>query len=157
MSRPKVKGLYPHLVVEGAAKAIAFYRAAFGAELVSSMDAPDGDRILHAVLEIDGHRFFVADRPAPASPNGMLRAPREAQGTTVALALNVADADACFARALEAGAKEHMALTNAYWGARYAQVVDPFGHLWEINQDVEKRSEEEMRAALAAEAAQAGK
>lgn len=157
MSRPTVKGLYPHLVVEGAAKAIAFYRDAFGAELVSSMAAPEGDGILHAVLEIDGHRFFVADRPVPGSPDGMLRAPREAQGTSVSLALNVADADAVFARALKAGAKEHLALTNAYWGARYAQVVDPFGHLWEINQDLQPRSEEEMRAALAAQGTKAGK
>lgn len=157
MTRPTVKGLFPHLVVEGAAKAIAFYRDAFGAELISSMAAPEGDRILHAVMEIDGHRFFVADRPNADSADGRLRDPREAQGTTVALALNVEDAEAVLKRARDAGAQEHMALTTAYWGARYAQVVDPFGHLWEINQDLAKRSEEEMRAALAAQSTKAGK
>ena len=75
----------------------------------------------------------------------------------MAIALVVDDADAVYERAVKAGASGHMPVENTFWGARYGQVLDPYGHLWEINQEVQQRSEEEMKAALAADMEKAGK
>ena len=74
------------------------------------------------------------------------------KGTTVSIALNVDDADAIFDRAVKAGATSHMPVTDTFWGARYGQLLDPWGHLW-VNQLKEQRTEEEMKAALAADMA----
>lgn len=154
MSQPTIKSVIPHLVVDGAAKAIEFYERAFGAEQLSAMPTPDGARLIHAAIAIGGQQVYLVDEfPENRAEGGVMAAPPSLKGTSVAIALNVDDADAIFARAVEAGATAHMPLENTFWGARYGQLLDPYGHLWEVNQEVEARSEEEMKAALAADMA----
>lgn len=117
----------PHLVCEGAANAIAFYQQAFGAVEIARMPGPDG-KIMHAEIRIgDSHLMLCDDFPDYGSPG-----PRALGGTAVVIHLYVENADAIWAQALEAGARPVMQLSDMFWGDRYGQVVDPFGHRWSI-------------------------
>jgi uncharacterized glyoxalase superfamily protein PhnB len=130
----------PHLVVKGAAKAIDFYRAAFGANELHRMNGPGGV-IAHAEIQIVDSRVYLGDE----FPGGPVRSP---QGSTpVVLHLYVPDVDAAFARAVSAGAKVVMPLMDAFWGDRYGQVGDPFGHIWSIATHKKDVSPEEMQKA----------
>jgi PhnB protein len=158
MPQPTIRSVIPHLVVTGAAEALAFYQQAFGAEPGRSMTTPDGARIIHADMTIGGQSIYLVDEfPENREEGGVMLAPPTLKGTSVAIALIVDDADAVYARAVKAGASEHMPVADTFWGARYGQVLDPYGHLWEINQEVQARSEDEMKAGLAADMEKAGK
>ena len=121
-------GLTPHLSIGGgrAAEAIDFYKAAFGAEEMMRMPADDGKRLMHAHLKVNGASLMLADDfpeysgKAAGAPEG------------VSLHLQVPDADAAWQRALDAGASVKMELADQFWGDRYGQVEDPFGHRWSI-------------------------
>ena len=157
MSQPTIRSVIPHLIVAGAAQAIEFYKQAFGAEAVAAMPTPDGARLIHAEIKIGGHAIYLVDEfPENKDEGGVMVAPGTAKGTTVSIALLVDDADAVFAQAVKAGATAHMPVENTFWGARYGQLLDPYGHLWELNQEVEQRTEEQMKAALAADMEKAG-
>lgn len=121
------RSVTPHLVCEGAADAIAFYQKAFGAVEVSRMPGPDG-KIMHADIRIGDSQLMLCDD----FPDYGSRGPRALGGTAVVIHLYVEDADAVWARALEAGARPTMPLSDMFWGDRYGQVVDPFGHRWSI-------------------------
>ncbi len=139
----------PHLVVKGAAKAIAFYKNAFGAVEHYHMPAPGGT-IAHAELQIADSLVYLADE----FPQGGAKAPRGS--TSVVMHLYVPDADSACARAVAAGAKVTMPLMDAFWGDRYGQVTDPFGHVWSIathKQDL--TPQQMMKAGEAAMAAMA--
>jgi uncharacterized glyoxalase superfamily protein PhnB len=158
MSTSTIRSVIPHLVVDGAAKALEFYRDAFGAVPGNAMPTPDGQRLIHADMTIGGQPVYLVDEfPENLAEGGVMAAPTRLKGTSVAIALVVDDADAVFAQAVKAGASAHMPVENTFWGARYGQVLDPYGHLWEINQEVHQRSEDEMKAALAADMEKAGK
>lgn len=117
----------PHLVCERAADAIAFYQQAFGAVEIARLPGPDG-KIMHAELRIGDSPIMLAqDYPEYGSVG-----PLALNGTAVVIHLYVEDADAAWARALDAGAKPVMELSDTFWGDRYGQVVDPFGHRWSI-------------------------
>lgn len=154
-----IRSVIPHLIVDGATKAMEFYAQAFGAVPGQSMAMPDSDKIIHADMTIGDHIIYLVDEMnADDEEDGVMRSPRQAKGTTVAIALIVDSTDAVYAQAVKAGATEHMPPADTFWGARYAQILDPWGHLWELNQPVEQRSEPEMQAALAADiAAQEGR
>lgn len=125
------KGVIPHLQFEnGAARAIEFYKAAFGA--VEEMRMPFGDdgRLLHASLKIGDQPLFLADE-FPEFCGGAAVLPRGR--SVVTLHLCVPDADAQIARAVEAGAKVEMPAMDAFWGDRYGKVTDPFGHEWSFS------------------------
>ena len=157
MSQPTIRSVIPHLVVDGAAKALEFYQQAFGAVPGSTMPMPDSGKLIHADMTIGGQTIYLVDEfPENQATGGVMTAPSTLKGTSVAIALVVDDADAVFERAVKAGASAHMPPENTFWGARYGQVLDPYGHLWEINQEVQARSEEEMKAALAADMEKAG-
>ena len=113
------------LSVRNGAKAVAFYKAAFGAAEVFLIESPDGAVV--ARLSIDGAEFWVADE-SPAHANF---SPETLGGGTVRMILTVPDPDASFAKAVAAGAREVVAMKNDY-GWRLGRVVDPFGHHWEI-------------------------
>jgi uncharacterized glyoxalase superfamily protein PhnB len=137
----------PHLVVKGASEAIAFYTRAFGAEELSRMPfpGPDGEpKVGHAELRIGDSRLFLADefpKQGVLGPQG---------GSPVTIHLYVTDADAVFARAVEAGATVAMPLADMFWGDRYGKVVDPFGHHWSIAEHLEDLTPEQMRERMAA-------
>ena len=115
----------PMLSVRLGARAVDFYKAAFGADEVFRIDAPSGAVV--ATLAVDGAEFWVADE----SPEHQNFSPESLGGGSVRMILTVADPDAMFARALAAGAPEVTPMKNDY-GWRLGRVVDPFGHHWEI-------------------------
>jgi uncharacterized glyoxalase superfamily protein PhnB len=157
MAQTTIRSVIPHLVVDGAVQALEFYKEAFGAVPGNAMPTPEG-RIIHADMTIGGQAIYLVDEfPENLAEGGVMASPARLKGTTVAIALVVDDADAVFDRAVKAGASAHMPVENTFWGARYGQVLDPYGHLWEINQEVQQRTEAEMKAALAADLEKAGK
>jgi uncharacterized glyoxalase superfamily protein PhnB len=133
-----------HLVVREAAKAIDFYQRAFGAEVNNRMDDPSG-KVMHAELTIGNSRIMLADEyPGMGNP-----APGK-EGSPVVLNLYSDDVDALWKRATGAGATVTMPLEDMFWGDRYGQVRDPFGHAWALGQHKEDVSPEEMRKRAAA-------
>lgn len=141
----------PHLVCEGAAEALAFYAQAFGAVELGRMAGPDG-KIMHAELRIGDSLLMLADDfPAYGS-----RGPKALQGSTVTIHLYVPDADAAWAQAIAAGATVVMPLEDAFWGDRYGQVEDPFGHRWSIATHVRDVAPEQMEEAMHKAMAQQG-
>lgn len=141
-------GVIPHLVVDGAAKALAFYAEAFGAEEVCRMPAPGGEKLMHAEMKIGASFVFLAD-DFPEFGQAC-RAPTAIGGTPVGLHLYVTDCDAAIARAAKAGATVDMPATDMFWGDRYGTVTDPFGHRWSFATHMKDMTPEEMGAAAAA-------
>lgn len=122
----------PHLVVRGADKAIEFYKKAFGAEVKSVHQGPDG-KVMHADIKIGDSTIFMADEfPGPGC-----KSPETLGGTAVVLNLYRADIDKLFNQAVAAGATVTMPLANQFWGDRYGQLRDPFGHSWALGQHIE--------------------
>lgn len=133
----------PHLVCAGAAKAIDFYKQAFAATEVSRLPGPDG-RIMHAMLRIGDSTLMLNDE----MPEHGVLGPLALKGTPVTIHLYVDDADAVSARAVKAGAKVKMAVSDQFWGDRYGIVTDPFGHSWSIATHVRDVSPAEMAEAM---------
>ena len=125
------QALIPHLVCTGAADAIAFYKKAFGAKEISRMPAPDGKRVMHAEIRIDGKSLFLCD-DFPEYCGGKSESPKALGGTPVTIHRYVADCDAAMQRAVDAGATVKMPAMDMFWGDRYGVVVDPFGHTWSL-------------------------
>ncbi len=119
----------PWLSVRNGARAVEFYKSAFGATEVFRLDAPDGGVV--ARLSVDGAEFWLGDE----SPEHLNFSPESLGGGTVRMILTVADPDAVFARALKAGATEVHPVSEGH-GWRVGRVVDPFGHHWEIGRPV---------------------
>ena len=121
--------LAPWLSVRNSAKAVEFYKSAFGASEAFRLDAPDGSVV--ARLSVDGAEFWVGDE----SPEHRNFSPESLGGGTVRMVLTVPDPDAMFARAVAAGAsKVHEVFEGHGW--RVGRVVDPYGHHWEIGRPV---------------------
>ena len=129
----------PHLVIKGAAQAIEFYKRAFGAEVLSRMDGPGGS-VGHAELKIGDSIIFLADE----FPGGPCKSPQTLGGTTATLNLYVPDVDAAFKRAISAGGRETMPVADMFWGDRFGQLQDPFGHTWSILTHKEDVNPQEM-------------
>jgi PhnB protein len=135
----------PYLSVDGAAKAIDFYRDIFGATEHGRMDGPDG-KVGHAELMIGNSMVMLADSfPDMGAPT-----PRALGGSPVTLMVYVEDVDDVFARALKAGAKEIAPVKDQFYGDRSGQFEDPFGHRWNVASHVEDVSPEEMEKRAAA-------
>ncbi|MFZ3215343.1 MAG: VOC family protein [Candidatus Acidiferrales bacterium] len=132
----------PALTCKDAARAIEFYKAAFGAQELMRMPSPDG-KISHAELKIGDSIIFLNDEmgPAAASTQGPPR---------MSLFLYVENADKTFTNAVAAGARVEMALENQFWGDRYGKITDPFGHQWGIATHVEDLAPEEIGKRAAA-------
>ena len=134
----------PHIVVQGAERAVAFYREAFGAEEVSRIPVHDG-RLMSVQLRIGDGLLHIADE----FPEMGVLAPPSIGGTPVVLALEVADAEMVFAQAVAAGAEIRQPLAEMFWGDRHGQLEDPFGHRWNIAQHLRDVSHDEVVAAAA--------
>ena len=115
----------PMLSVRNGAKAIEFYKAAFGATEAFRIDGEDGSVV--ARLSVDGAEFWVADE----SPEHQNFSPESLGGGTVRMVMTVNDPDGAFDRAVAAGGKVVVPVANEY-GWRLGRIVDPFGHHWEI-------------------------
>jgi PhnB protein len=127
--------LTPNAIVEDAAKAIDFYKLVFDAVEKVRLCMPDG-KIVHCELQIGDSRLNLAE-----SMEGWPLHPLLAQ-------IFVPDSDATFQRALAAGAKETMPMTDMFFGAREGRVMDPFGNTWTISTKKEDISPEEMQRRL---------
>jgi PhnB protein len=132
------------LTVDDAARAIDFYKQAFGATEISRL--PMGDKIGHAELQIGDTRIMLNDE---FPDNGNL-GPKARGGTPVGLIIYTDDVDSAFKKAIEAGATETMAVEDQFWGDRMGGLTDPFGHKWSIATHVEdvppEQFEERMKA-----------
>lgn len=137
----------PHLVIKGAAEAIEFYKRAFDAKELSRMPFPGQDgqlKLGHAELRIGDCKLFLADEFPEHGSFG----PGSASAVTIHL--YVTDADATFARAIEAGATVSMPLADMFWGDRYGKLIDPFGHHWAVAEHLEDLTPQQMREKMAA-------
>jgi PhnB protein len=126
------------LSIEGASKAIEFYKKAFAAEEIDRAMDPSGEKIWHAALRIGDSMIFVND----VFPN---MGGAQSQSS---MWLYVNDTDAWFKRAVDAGARVGMPPGDMFWGDRMAQVVDPFGQKWTMATHVKDVSPSEMQEAV---------
>ncbi len=148
-AQPIPKGYHmvtPHLIVRGANDAINFYKLAFSAKEKSRMPMPDG-RLMHAEIQIGDSRVMLADE----MPEMGSKSPQALGGAGASLMLYTKNVDALFEQAVKAGAKVVMPVADMFWGDRYGQVEDPFGHRWALATHIEDMSPKEMakRAASA--------
>jgi PhnB protein len=122
---PFVSSVAPWLSVRNSARAVEFYKSAFGATEAYRLEDPDGGVV--ARLSVNGAELWLGDEP----PEHGGFSPQSLGGGTVRMILTVADPDAVFARAVAAGALEVFAVGKGH-GWRLGRLVDPFGHHWEI-------------------------
>jgi len=133
------RSVTPYLSIEGAAKAIEFYKRAFGATELFRLDAPNG-KIGNAELKIRDTILMLGD-PCEEST---FRSPQSLGGSSVGLHLYVEDVDVQFARAVEAGAKIVQPVEDQFYGDRMGTLEDPFGHVWFLATHKEDLSPEEI-------------
>lgn len=141
----KLHTVTPHLVCEGAAKAIDFYKSAFGAEELMRLAGPDGN-LWHASIAIGDSVVMLVDEFPSMGSLG----PKALKGTPVTIHLSVPDADAAIARAEKAGATVVMPAADMFWGDRYGVIQDPFGHKWSVAHHIRDMTMDEIKAAMPA-------
>lgn len=126
--QPQVKGgVVPYLMIDGALKAAELWGRAFGAETVMAMPPDEKGRTMHVHVYVNGSSIMLGD-PFPEQGCALV-APQAFN-----LMIMVEDCDAAFQRAVDAGATPVMPPADMFWGDRYAQVKDPFGVTWALNQ-----------------------
>jgi PhnB protein len=124
----------PWLSVRNGARAVEFYKSAFGAIEVFRLESPEGDVV--ARLSVQGAEFWVSDE----SPQHHNFSPESLGGGTVRMVLTVPDPDAVFAQAVTAGGSEIYPVVEEH-GWRVGRVRDPFGHHWEIGRPLDGGAE----------------
>jgi len=129
----------PHIVVDGAADAIEFYKKAFGAEELYRVASPDG-KVMHATIKIGTSMLMLNDE----YPDWGVVSPKKHGGTACTISLYVDDADAVYARAVAAGAEATMPVADQFWGDRYGKLEDPFGHEWGVASHMEDLTPQEI-------------
>ena len=137
-------GITPHLVVRDAARAAQWYTDALGAEERGRVPLPGG-KLMQVELRFGGSTVMLADE----FPELGVLSPLAIGGTATVLHLVTADVDRLWERAVEAGAEVRQPLGDAFWGERYGQITDPFGHRWGLAQRVRDVSPEEVARAAA--------
>jgi PhnB protein len=130
----------PYLAIKNAAKALEFYKRAFGAVESYTLMMPDG-RVGHAEIRLGDSLVMLSDE----FPEYGGKAPESLGGSLVSLHLYVDDVDAFVKRALDAGAKERKPVMDQFYGDRSGQLEDPFGHLWWVATHKEDVAPEEMQ------------
>ena len=135
----------PYLIVKDAARAIEFYKKAFGATELMRMPGTGG-KIGHAEIKIGDSPIMLADEV----PGMGFRSPESLGGSPISILLYVEDVDVVFSEALAAGAKVQRPVADQFYGDRSGGVTDPFGHVWYIATHKEDVSPEEMKKRVAA-------
>ncbi|KNZ33754.1 MAG: glyoxalase [Methylibium sp. NZG] len=158
MTAPKVKpipdgmhALTPHLVCAGAADAIEFYKRAFNAVEEMRMPTPDG-RLMHAAVRIGDSMLMLVDE----FPEMGGHSPKALKGSPVTIHLSVVDVDATVAQAVAAGATVTMPVDDTFWGDRYGQLTDPFGHHWSVATHIRDMTPEEIMKGMSEMTAKGG-
>jgi len=129
---PQFHSVTPYICVKGAKKAIEFYSKAFGAQELFQLPMPDG-RVMHAEIKIGDSIIMLNDE----MPEMNHLSPETRGGPTGQLHLYFEDVDKAFDKAVKAGCTVKQPLNNMFWGDRYGQVTDPFGHIWSLATHVE--------------------
>ena len=132
----------PNLICKDAAKAIDFYKTAFGAQEVMRMPGPDG-KVMHAELKFGDSTFMLGEEMSEMG----FKSPKSYNGTGSSFYCYVENVDAAWKKALGAGGKEVMPLDTMFWGDRTGRLEDPFGHHWVLAQHVKDVTPEEMKKA----------
>ena len=136
--------LTPSLTVRDAARAIEFYKQAFGAEVRGGVaKGPDG-KVMHAELKIGDSVIMLTDE----YPEFGSLSPQSSGGAGMSLHIYVDGVDAAFDRAVKAGAQVEMPVSDQFWGDRYGKLKDPFGHKWSIATHIKDMSEDEMKRSM---------
>lgn len=130
----------PYLIVKGAARAIEFYKQAFGATEIMRFPGPDGG-IAHAEIKIGDSVVMLSDTPM----GGEFRDPQALGGSPIGLMIYVPEVDKTFKNAVSAGAKQSRAVVDQFYGDRSGTLIDPFGHVWTVATHVEDVSPQEMQ------------
>ncbi|MBY0513439.1 MAG: VOC family protein [Gemmataceae bacterium] len=133
-----------YLIIQGAAKALDYYKEAFGATELFRIPGP-GDTVGHAEIKIGDSIIMLADE-CPAWGN---KSPTALGGSPTGICLYVDDADAVFDRAVAAGGTVKKPIENQFYGDRSGSIVDPFGHVWTVATHVEDVSPEELNRRMA--------
>ncbi|MFN2383199.1 MAG: VOC family protein [Gemmatimonadota bacterium] len=141
----------PYLTIRDASAAIAFYQRAFGAEEEFRHAGPDG-RLIHARIRIGDSLVMLSEEFLEWGA----KSPLAFDGSPVTLHIYSEDVDAAWERAVTAGATITMPLDNQFWGDRYGQVKDPYGHNWSLAQHLEDLSPEETNRRAAEAFSQMG-
>ena len=130
-----MSGIIPYLTIADgrAAEAVDFYKDAFGAEEVERHAAEDGKRLMHAHLRLNGGELMLSDDFPEYGNRAPVGAPSGQR-----LHLHVSDPDPLWEKAVAAGASVEMPLADQFWGDRYGQLRDPFGHAWSIGGPIRK-------------------
>jgi PhnB protein len=137
--------LTPYLIVKDCAKAIEFYKNAFGATVHRVHTTPDKKHVIHADLKIGNSILMLNDE----FPEWGAFSPLTSGGGSASCSIHiyVEDVDTMWKRAVEAGAKVKMPLADAFWGDRYGQLDDPFGHHWSLSTHIADLTEQEFEEA----------
>ena len=135
----------PYLIIRGAARAIEFYKRAFGATEMLRMDTPDGS-VGHAEIKIGDSVIMLGDENIEAG----ICSPKALNGSPVSILLYVQDVDAITAQAVAAGAKITRPIKDQFYGDRTGGVEDPFGHQWYLATHIEDVPLDEMKRRMAA-------
>jgi PhnB protein len=131
---PNIPPIQVHLCVKGGRAAIAFYEKAFDAVETYEQMAEDGERVLHANLSMFGSEVMLHDE-FPEVGSDVL-SPVSRGGASLTININLpkpGDVDRAVEQAASAGATVTMPAADMFWGARYAKITDPFGHVWAFN------------------------
>ncbi len=143
---PPFRSVTPHIVVKDSAAAIDFYKNAFGATERFRMPNPNGKGIMHAEIMIGDSVIMMTEEMVERG----CHSPISLKGTPVSLMIYVEDADGAYEQAVAAGAEGRMPPQDMFWGDRFGQVSDPFGHLWSIATHLRDPSPAEIEAGAAA-------
>lgn len=137
----------PYLAVRGAAQALDWYKKAFGAKELQREEV-EGGMLIHARIKIGDSIIMLSD----IFPGALHKSPIDLGATSITLHVYAKNVDALWKRAVEAGAKVDMQLDDMFWGERYGQLTDPFGHSWSLSQripmskkEMERRRQESMK------------
>jgi PhnB protein len=133
----------PHIVVGDAARAADWYRAVFGAEESGRLEVPGG-KLMQVELRFGDSGVMLADE----FPDLGVLSPLSIGGTATVLHFSTDDADAVWQRAVDGGAEVRQPLQDVFWGERYGQITDPFGHRWGIAQHLRDVPREELARAV---------
>jgi PhnB protein len=144
---PGFRTVTPYLVINGAAEAIDWYKKAFNAKELSRQAVPDG-KLMHARIRIGDSIVMLSDY----FPGGNAKSPDALGSSPVTLHIYINNVDKLWQQAVDAGAKVSMPIDNTFWGERYGQLTDPYGHHWSLSQQInmtKKEKDEKQKQAMA--------